>query len=123
MHSSQRINSNLTQIEKDVLRCDRNHPYFSQHGNLMKLCNVMSCFVWEHPGLDYVQVSRFCRASGYAKSLYISFRLKSVQDTCLRAVSLSSILSLVKCDIVVSITPTKRKSCVAMSLGWAPRKS
>ena len=56
MHSAKRISSNLTQIEKDVLRCDRNYPYFSHQDNLDKLSNIMSCFVWEHPGLDYVQV-------------------------------------------------------------------
>ena len=55
--SSDLISINLTQIEKDVYRCDRNHSYFTKQQNLRKLSNIMSCFVWEHPEIGYVQVS------------------------------------------------------------------
>ena len=55
--ASDLISVNLTQIEKDVFRCDRNHVYFTKDENLRKLSNIMSCFVWENPEAGYVQVS------------------------------------------------------------------
>jgi len=33
--------SNVHRIDKDVHRCDRNHPYFSSRANLDKLRSVM----------------------------------------------------------------------------------
>ena len=32
---------NIHRIDKDVLRCDRNHPYFVSEKNLEKLRNVI----------------------------------------------------------------------------------
>ncbi|KAM7433857.1 Small G protein signaling modulator 2 [Porites harrisoni] len=45
---------NLHRIEKDVLRCDRNYPYFT-HENLNKLRNVISSYVWKTLDVGYVQ--------------------------------------------------------------------
>ncbi|KAL9981050.1 hypothetical protein ACROYT_G009707 [Oculina patagonica] len=45
---------NLHRIEKDVLRCDRNYPYFT-HENLDKLRNVISSYVWKTLDVGYVQ--------------------------------------------------------------------
>ena len=33
--------ANMNRIEKDVLRCDRNYPYFIPNENLDKLKNVI----------------------------------------------------------------------------------
>lgn len=48
---------NLHRIEKDVQRCDRNHWYFVQAGNLDKLRNVICSYVWRHLEVGYMQVS------------------------------------------------------------------
>lgn len=45
---------NLHRIEKDVLRCDRNYPYFTNE-NLDKLRNVISSYVWKTLDVGYVQ--------------------------------------------------------------------
>eukprot|EP00794_Sanderia_malayensis_P013872 gene13872-15320_t len=45
---------NIHRIDKDVLRCDRNHPYFVQE-NLEKLRNVIMSYVWERLDVGYVQ--------------------------------------------------------------------
>ncbi|XP_003381648.1 small G protein signaling modulator 1 [Trichinella spiralis] len=45
---------NFHRIEKDVRRCDRNHPYFSE-ANLEKLKNVLCSYVWQHLEDGYVQ--------------------------------------------------------------------
>ena len=47
---------NLHRIEKDVARCDRNLPYFSQQQNLDKLRNIVTTYVWEHLEVGYMQV-------------------------------------------------------------------
>ena len=36
---------NIHRIDKDVLRCDRNHPYFTSEKNLEKLRNVIMWYV------------------------------------------------------------------------------
>ncbi|XP_066919052.1 small G protein signaling modulator 2-like isoform X1 [Clytia hemisphaerica] len=46
---------NIHRIDKDVLRCDRNHPYFMPEKNLGKLRNVIMCYVWEKLNIGYIQ--------------------------------------------------------------------
>lgn len=46
---------NIHRIDKDVLRCDRNHPYFAQESNLEKLRNIMMTYVWERLNIGYIQ--------------------------------------------------------------------
>ena len=45
---------NLHRIDKDVHRCDRNHPFFTAP-NLTKLRNIMCTYVWNHLDVGYVQ--------------------------------------------------------------------
>ncbi|XP_028396533.1 small G protein signaling modulator 1-like [Dendronephthya gigantea] len=45
---------NIHRIDKDVLRCDRNYPYFSQP-NLEKLRRIMCTYVWTTLEVGYVQ--------------------------------------------------------------------
>ena len=63
--SSSRINSysddlldnfdlNIHRIDKDVLRCDRNYPYFTNE-NLEKLRRIMCTYVWTTLDVGYVQ--------------------------------------------------------------------
>ena len=42
-------------IDKDVQRCDRNHPYFTLP-NLEKLRNIITTYVWENLDVGYMQV-------------------------------------------------------------------
>lgn len=46
---------NIHRIDKDVLRCDRNHPYFESEKNLEKLRNIVMCYVWETLNVGYIQ--------------------------------------------------------------------
>jgi len=46
---------NLHRIDKDVARCDRNHPYFTQQQNLDKLRNIVTTYVWENLEIGYMQ--------------------------------------------------------------------
>lgn len=46
---------NLHRIDKDVARCDRNYVYFLVPGNLDKLRNVVSTYVWQHLDVGYMQ--------------------------------------------------------------------
>ena len=46
---------NLHRIDKDVQRCDRNHPFFTQP-NLEKLRNIITTYVWENLDVGYMQV-------------------------------------------------------------------
>ncbi|CAB4039206.1 Hypothetical predicted protein, partial [Paramuricea clavata] len=45
---------NIHRIDKDVLRCDRNYPYFN-HENLEKLRRIMCTYVWTTLDVGYVQ--------------------------------------------------------------------
>ena len=45
---------NMHRIDKDVLRCDRNHPYFTAT-NLDKLRNVITTYVWDNLEVGYMQ--------------------------------------------------------------------
>lgn len=45
---------NLHRIDKDVQRCDRNHPYFTLP-NLDKLRNIITTYVWENLDVGYMQ--------------------------------------------------------------------
>ncbi len=47
---------NVHRIDKDVQRCDRNHPYFGSEENLEKLRNVITTYVWENMDVGYMQV-------------------------------------------------------------------
>jgi hypothetical protein len=47
-----------SRIDKDVLRCDRNLPYFLTLSNLDKLRNVITTYVWENLDIGYMQVPR-----------------------------------------------------------------
>ena len=51
---------NLHRIDKDVARCDRNIPYFTQQHNLDKLRNIVTTYVWEHLEVGYMQVDYTC---------------------------------------------------------------
>ena len=46
---------NLHRIDKDVQRCDRNHPYFTTLPNLEKLRNIITTYVWENLDVGYMQ--------------------------------------------------------------------
>jgi hypothetical protein len=47
---------NLDRIDKDVVRCDRNHPYFQKTMNLVKLRNVLVSYIWDgHLNPGYIQ--------------------------------------------------------------------
>lgn len=46
---------NIHRIDKDVHRCDRNHSYFAQQCNLVKLRNIMCTYVWNNMDMGYVQ--------------------------------------------------------------------
>lgn len=46
---------NLHRIDKDVARCDRNLPYFTQQQNLDKLRNIVTTYVWENLEVGYMQ--------------------------------------------------------------------
>ena len=45
---------NLHRIDKDVQRCDRNHPYFTLT-NLEKLRNIITTYVWDNLDVGYMQ--------------------------------------------------------------------
>ena len=45
----------IFRIDKDVQRCDRNLSYFTD-GNLEKLRNVITTYVWENLDIGYMQV-------------------------------------------------------------------
>ena len=45
---------NLHRIDKDVERCDRNHPYFKLP-NLEKLRNIITTYVWDNLDVGYMQ--------------------------------------------------------------------
>ena len=47
--------SSSFRIDKDVQRCDRNHPYFNLT-NLDKLRNIITTYVWENLDVGYMQV-------------------------------------------------------------------
>uniref|UniRef100_A0A183SHP6 Rab-GAP TBC domain-containing protein n=1 Tax=Schistocephalus solidus TaxID=70667 RepID=A0A183SHP6_SCHSO len=51
---------NIHRIDKDVARCDRNHPYFTQasldaSANLYRLRTIMCTWTWQHLETGYVQ--------------------------------------------------------------------
>ena len=46
---------NLHRIDKDVQRCDRNHPYFTNLSNLEKLRNIITTYVWDNLDVGYMQ--------------------------------------------------------------------
>ncbi|CAF0809598.1 unnamed protein product [Adineta steineri] len=46
---------NLHRIDKDVARCDRNYPYFTNLNNLKKLRNIMCTYVWDNLATGYIQ--------------------------------------------------------------------
>ncbi|CAF0925160.1 unnamed protein product [Adineta ricciae] len=46
---------NLHRIDKDVARCDRAYPYFTNINNLKKLRNVMCTYVWDNLATGYIQ--------------------------------------------------------------------
>ena len=45
---------NMHRIDKDVQRCDRNHPYFTL-ANLEKLRNIITTYVWDNLDVGYMQ--------------------------------------------------------------------
>lgn len=47
--------TNVHRIDKDVARCDRTYPYFTQTKNLDKLRNIMCTYVWQNLKEGYVQ--------------------------------------------------------------------
>ena len=51
------IFKNNCRIDKDVQRCDRNHPYFTLP-NLEKLRNIITTYVWENLDVGYMQVCK-----------------------------------------------------------------
>ena len=44
----------MHRIDKDVQRCDRNHPYFTLP-NLEKLRNIITTYVWDNLDVGYMQ--------------------------------------------------------------------
>ena len=52
MHETKLLVFFLT--DKDVQRCDRNHPYFTLP-NLEKLRNIITTYVWDNLDVGYMQ--------------------------------------------------------------------
>ena len=48
------IDLNFHRIDKDVQRCDRNNPFFT-NANLAKLRRIMCTYVWENLDIGYLQ--------------------------------------------------------------------
>jgi len=42
------FSANLHRIDKDVARCDRTYPYFTNINNLKKLRNIMCTYVFKN---------------------------------------------------------------------------
>ncbi|CAF3124404.1 unnamed protein product [Rotaria socialis] len=49
------FSANLHRIDKDVVRCDRNYPYFMNLTNLKKLRNILCTYVWDNLIVGYIQ--------------------------------------------------------------------
>ena len=56
----------INMVRKDVLRTDRQHPFFAGEGNhnVTSLFNILTTYALNHSSVSYCQVQLHCRLTG-----------------------------------------------------------